>query len=128
MREMLPLLRAIYENKELREAAIHYSDDELSDNRFPEVLHIVSDYFAEKNIFELVFPYRKECTVRVLPRNFEEVKEAIEHFSKEKNIALFACMLGHVSSVARMSDEYIFFPWMIGEGVLIPIFEAVLSQ
>ena len=35
---------------------------------------------------------------------------------------------GSISYCARAYEEYIFYPWLIGEGVLIPLFEAYLKE
>lgn len=133
MKETLLLLKAIYQDDELREFALKYEYDVHKDSVHAPVLNLVGRYFAEKNIYDILFwdgsvdRLLGEKSID-LPKDYKQVQAAVRSLSKIQILALFSCMMRHVSYYARAYEEYIFYPWLIGEGVLIPLFEAYLKE
>ena len=133
MKETLLLLKAIYKDDELREFALKYKYAVHKDSVHAPVLNLLGDYFEEKNIFDILFWDGSVDRLlgeksKNLPKDYKQVQAVAESLSKIQILALFSCMMRHVSYCARAYEEYIFYPWLIGEGVLIPLFEAYLKE
>lgn len=133
MKEILLLLKAIYEDAELREFAVKYDEEDYKSSVHAPVLFLVGDYFEKNKIFDILnWDGDINCLLgerfKYLPEDYDQTQVMVESLSKFQILALFACMMGHVSYYARAYEEYIFYPWLIGKGMLIPLFEAYLRK
>lgn len=131
MRETILLLKVIYEDAELRDVAINHKPDKNNIHepvfrRLECSFNKVWDIILEGSFEELI--NTKNMHNKILPDNYEQAEKMVKSFSKLQILALFTCMMRHVSYCARASEEYIFIPWLIGKGLLIPLFEAYLMD